>query len=145
MSKTKTTLLVTGLLAFICSMGVVGAVIVLDTPTDTKAEETPAAVLDLDSTPADLPVATASAPKPAAGITDEGILAVGTDVKPGTYRTTVPEDSFGCYWARLRDLNGGLNSIIANGNAEPGAKVIITIKSTDKYVQLDRCGNWTKV
>jgi len=95
------------------------------------------------------PEATTDAPAtdPATGetATDEGTLVVGTDIKPGTYRTTVPSDSFGCYWARLRSLEGLSNQIIANGFEAPDAKITVTIASTDKGFESRDCGKWVKV
>jgi hypothetical protein len=52
-------------------------------------------------------VAPPEPPKPA-GIT-EGTYLVGTDMEPGSYKTTGGD---GCYWARLKDDSG--RNIIAN-------------------------------
>jgi hypothetical protein len=93
------------------------------------------------------PVATTPPkPKPAGdSITDDGQLLVGTEVKPGTYRATVPADSVGCYYARLKNLEGSVDSIIANGIGKPGEKVTVTIKAADKAFQTDGCGDWAKI
>jgi len=69
----------------------------------------------------------------------EGTFRVPQDVKPGTYRTKGGE---GCYWARLKNFSGGLNSIIANGNAS--GPEVVTIKSTDRGFETNDCGNWTR-
>ncbi|HEX6686080.1 MAG TPA: hypothetical protein VF062_25115 [Candidatus Limnocylindrales bacterium] len=71
-----------------------------------------------------------------------GTWIVSEDIKPGSYRTTVPSDSTGCYWARLSDLSGGLNSILANDNIEPGDRVTVTVGSGDKGFTSNRCGTW---
>lgn len=77
-------------------------------------------------------------------VTTDGTLAVGVDIEAGTWRTTVPEDSPICYWARLRSTDGSFGAIIANGNANPGAKLTVTIKRTDKAFETNGCGTWTK-
>jgi hypothetical protein len=43
---------------------------------------------------------------------------VGIDISPGTYRGQAGADIMdACYWARLRDVSGDLDSIITNDNA----------------------------
>lgn len=81
---------------------------------------------------------------PARGVHD-GTLFVGKDVLPGTYVTTVPADSLACYWARLKDTDGELGSVIANKLGEPGGQMVLTIKKTDYAVEV-RCdgAKWTK-
>lgn len=76
-------------------------------------------------------------------ITD-GTYEVGTEVKPGTYTTDADKGGSGCYWARLKDFDGGVNSIQDNGNLAPGAHGRINIKSTDKGVELTGGCVWTK-
>lgn len=47
-----------------------------------------------------------------------GIYLVGIDIQPGLYQGTAGEDiSDSCYWARLRDVSGTLDDVIANDNA----------------------------
>jgi len=47
-----------------------------------------------------------------------GTYLVGIDIQPGTYKGQAgTEITDSCYWARLRDVSGGMNSIIANDNA----------------------------
>lgn len=70
----------------------------------------------------------------AANTFTDGIYLVGEDIKPGTYRGTVTSSMGTGYWARLRDTDGGVNSIIANGL--PGGPFVLTIKPTDKAVEL---------
>jgi hypothetical protein len=77
-------------------------------------------------------------------VPDEGTLVVGTDIKPGTYRATVPSDSLDCYWARLKDTSGNFGSIIANGIVRPGGRVTVTIKKTDGAFETTGCGGWRK-
>jgi hypothetical protein len=70
----------------------------------------------------------------------DGTYQVGTDIQPGTYRTR--EGSPNCYYERLKDFTGGMNSILANANTS--APAIITIKPTDAGFNSQGCGTWTK-
>ena len=58
---------------------------------------------------------------PTPEISDEikpGTYIVGRDIKPGTYQGQAGDDILeSCYWARLKDVSGDLDSIIANENA----------------------------
>lgn len=66
----------------------------------------------------------------------EGMYMVGVDIKPGTYKA-----SGSGYWARLKNAEGTLDSLIANGNAQGNA--IVTIKSSDKFFESNGMdGNW---
>jgi hypothetical protein len=83
---------------------------------------------------------TAKPPGPAVGIAEDGTWLVGVDVKAGTYRSSNSGD---CYWARLKNTNGDLDSILANGN---GGNQVVTIKRTDKaFESANGCAPWTKV
>lgn len=91
------------------------------------------------STPANVtPGQKKVAPKPKVTtfMTADGIYLVGENIAPGTYRNG-NED--GCYWARLRDTKGDLDSIIANG---VGPNQVITIAKTDRAIQVRGCGGW---
>ncbi|GAA2206955.1 hypothetical protein GCM10009850_024130 [Nonomuraea monospora] len=67
-------------------------------------------------------------------------LVVGTDIQPGTYRTSGPMSGFPmCYWARLRTPTGG---VIATGM--PNGPATVTILATDKAFQTGGCVEWTK-
>lgn len=68
----------------------------------------------------------------------EGAYIVGTDIDPGTYRSS---GASGCYYARLRSFTGDLNSIIANANTD--APAVVTIKPTDAGFESHNCGTWT--
>jgi hypothetical protein len=69
---------------------------------------------------------------------DDGVHVVGDDVRPGRY---ILEDAAeGCYWARLRDLAGGLTSIITNDNAV--GQVVVDILATDAAFESVGCGTW---
>lgn len=62
-----------------------------------------------------------------------GIWEVPGEVKPGTYTTTADDH---CYWARLKNFDGELDSINANGNIDPGQRGRIVVKRSDKGLEL---------
>ena len=72
-----------------------------------------------------------------------GILAVGSDIQPGTYRAETPGTGVldSCYWARLSDLSGDFEAIIANNNFTGVATV--EIRSGD--VAFETTCAWTPV
>lgn len=69
----------------------------------------------------------------------DGMYFVKTDIAPGTYKSS---GQTGCYWARLSNFSGGIDSIIANDNTDSPA--IVTISSGDKGFESKSCGTWTK-
>jgi hypothetical protein len=73
----------------------------------------------------------------------DGTYTVGGDIQPGIYHTTGPADGDSCYWERDRNLDGDLDSIIANDNIRGPATV--RISSTDAAFKTDRCATWTLV
>lgn len=78
-----------------------------------------------------------------AGIPGDGTFAVGTDIKPGTYRTAgpTPSGAANCYWERDKDLSGTLDSIIAN--ADTVGPAIVQILPTDVAFKTSGCQPWT--
>ncbi|ARP71823.1 hypothetical protein LK07_20980 [Streptomyces pluripotens] len=70
-----------------------------------------------------------------------GMYKVGTDIAPGTYKSTGNKDD-SCYWERTKDAEHGLNSIIANNNVTGTA--VVTIRPSDAYFKTTGCGNWKK-
>lgn len=113
--------------------------------SSTQTPGTPTFVTTMDS-----PSPATSAPAPAPSIRQaititDGVWEVPGEVKPGTYRTTVPEDSRNCYWERLRDFEDKIDSIIANDNVKPGTRTIVTIGKTDMGFHAEGCGTWTKI
>ena len=72
-----------------------------------------------------------------------GTYVVGAEIKPGYYKTKGPDEDGICYWARLKDLSGGLNSIINNGIAE--GPTTIQILRTDKAFETRGCQPWVPV
>lgn len=79
------------------------------------------------------------------GIKGDGTYLVPSEVKPGTYRATVPQDSALCFWARLRDTTGNPNSTIAIDDGTAGTTMTVTIAATDKAFSTRGCGGWKKV
>lgn len=107
---------------------------------------------DADGTTKDRPIAGATSTSATAAptsdpnsISGDGTFAVPAQVKPGSYRTVVPSDSFNCYYERLKDASGTFDSIIANNNGAPGSQQIVEIKKTDKYFKTQGCGTWAKI
>lgn len=81
----------------------------------------------------------------AAAKTPKGLTAgtweVPGEVKPGTYTTTADGR---CYWARLKGFDGDLESILANGNLKPGERGRLTVKQSDKGVELTGDCVWVR-
>ncbi|GAB3312880.1 hypothetical protein GCM10027451_26210 [Geodermatophilus aquaeductus] len=73
-------------------------------------------------------------------IAGSGVHLVGTEVAPGTYRATDPED---CYWERRSGLSGDFDEIIANGIGAGDATV--TIRAGDVAFSSERCGSWERI
>ena len=91
--------------------------------------------------------AAAPAPTTAARVVipGDGTYIVGSDIKPGRYKTTGPADSSfpNCYWERDRDLDGGVGSIIANDNTQ--GQTTVQIRSSDAAFKTTGCADWVKV
>ncbi|CAL9506695.1 hypothetical protein SUDANB6_03561 [Streptomyces sp. enrichment culture] len=72
----------------------------------------------------------------------DGDFQVGTDIEPGTYRTTGNTDGM-CYWERAKDASGELDSLLANANV--GGTGYVTVKPTDKLFKSSGCNDWEAV
>lgn len=70
---------------------------------------------------------------------DDGMYIVGTDIQPGTYKSS---GQSGCYYARLSGFSNTTDDILANNNTDTPA--IVTISPGDKGFQSNNCGTWTK-
>ncbi|MFG2880265.1 hypothetical protein ACGFYU_35500 [Streptomyces sp. NPDC048337] len=68
-----------------------------------------------------------------------GMLKVGTDIAPGTYKAPESAD---CYWERAKDASHDTDAIIANENATGPA--VVTIDAGDGYFKTVDCGDWKK-
>src|SRR5690606_20659058 len=82
------------------------------------------------------------APKPPTGTLvnfGNGTHRVGTDIKPGTYRTSSIDR---CYWERLSGFSGELRHVISNAYE---GQAIVTIAASDVGFRSEGCGTWTNV
>ncbi|MFC4608904.1 hypothetical protein ACFO9E_13905 [Streptomyces maoxianensis] len=77
-----------------------------------------------------------------AAIEGDGDFEVGTDVKPGLYRTSGNEDGI-CYWERAKNSSGEVDSILANDNVKGTSYV--TVKASDKIFKSTGCEDWETV
>ncbi|WP_231626976.1 hypothetical protein [Streptomyces apocyni] len=80
--------------------------------------------------------------KKESGLGGSGTYEVGSDIKPGTYRSTGNSDGM-CYWERAKDSTGEMESIIANDNVTGTAYV--TVKESDKIFKSTECKSWETV
>jgi hypothetical protein len=114
------------------------------TESETVASERTVTVVETETVEGETVTAAAPEPEedeaPADEIPGDGTYIVGQDIKPGRYRASGGET---CYWARLKDTEGGIDSIIAN-NISPGQSVV-TIKPTDAAFQTSGCGTFTRI
>jgi hypothetical protein len=118
------------------------AIIVAQSPapgTQVSATTTTGIRLYTSAPSPDFTPASPAAPAAPVDSVSAGTYEVGDQIQPGTYSTG--GGSF-CYWARLKAADGELDSIIANSIVQgPGT---MTIKSSDKYVELSGDCTWTK-
>jgi len=80
---------------------------------------------------------------PADPITEDGLYIVGTDIAPGTWRSS-GGSGFGCYAARLSGFGGTLDDIITNELSTEGG-LIMNIAASDRGFETTGCGTWEKV
>ena len=97
-------------------------------PTDTpRPTNTPR--------PTDTPVPPTATPDP--NLIQPGTYLVGTDIRPGIYKGQAGYDLFAsCYWARLQDLSGSLDAVLANDNSI--GQFYVEVKESD-YAFETRC------
>lgn len=69
----------------------------------------------------------------------DGVHLVSQDIKPGLYTS---KSTGTCYWARLSDLTGELDDVIANGNNSPE---IVEVQASDAAFESRGCGRWVPV
>ncbi len=62
---------------------------------------------------------------------EPGTYLVGKDIKPGLYKGQAGTDT--CYWARLKDVSGTVDLIIANDNSS--GQFYILVKDSDYALQ----------
>jgi hypothetical protein len=132
------------------SLATMGIAIAADRSSQSGASPSATVTQTVTAQAAAAATPTGAAPaQPAGSLTTfkDGTYEIGNGpglIAAGKYRTTVPTDTFGCYWERLKGLSGQFNDIIANGNADPGNPVIVTIAPTDKAFRVAGCGTWSK-
>lgn len=90
-------------------------------------------------TPATKP--TEKSPPVAEVIAGDGTWFVGKEIKSGTYESVTGST---CYWARLSDLSGEAESVIAFGFGKTGRQRV-TIAPGDRAFESRDCGEWVMV
>lgn len=101
---------------------------------DTAADRSPT------PTPASAPAVSA-----ASGI-GSGTWIVGTDMQPGTYRSSGPNDTVGyCMWSRHSVITGDpFEGIVASDGTKSG-QMVVTIAPTDKMFITKGCAPFERV
>lgn len=106
-----------------------------ETPTATPtpaSEETPTSAPSLAPTATPAPT---TQPTAISRLIGPGILAVGRDISPGLYVGMAGQGTFdSCYWARLIDVTGDFDDILAIGNAV--GQFYIEVLSEDGYLEI---------
>ncbi|WP_064957006.1 hypothetical protein [Mycolicibacterium peregrinum] len=70
----------------------------------------------------------------------DGLYLVGTEIQPGTYRTS---GASGCYYAALRGLSGSNSDIRTNQNTDGPS--VVEILPSDVGFQVSRCAEWHRL
>lgn len=70
----------------------------------------------------------------------DGVWIVPSQVNAGRWQSS---GGSSCYWARLKDLAGGVESIAANDNVT--GPTIVDIAGNDAAFKTSGCGTWTRV
>ncbi|WP_333778708.1 hypothetical protein [Streptomyces sp. IBSBF 3136] len=83
-----------------------------------------------------------AAPGQKAAFGGDGDFRVGSDISPGTYRTTGNRAGL-CYWERAKDASGETDSLLANDNVTGTSYV--TVKTGDKLFKSSGCHDWEAV
>lgn len=135
----------------LAAAGTVAAVLAIGTAACGPADDS-AASSGSSGTTAGTTAPSASAPAPApakkkkedkpavkAVFKGNGTFQVGSDIQPGTYRTSGNDDGM-CYWERAKDAKDDTDSILANDTVAGSSYV--TIKATDKIFTSTDCKDW---
>lgn len=143
--KGNSTVLVVGvgLVATLLLCGIFGVVIL--TAADKARQPTGTSGNQAEAAKPVKPTATQPVnPTPAAGSISDGTWEVPSEVKPGTYISTVPDGTFSfCVWERLSGFTGK-DDTIALGTGNAGDRMRVVISPTDKGFETKGCGVWTK-
>lgn len=84
---------------------------------------------------------TEKSPPVASIVAGDGTWLIGKEIRRTTYESfTVPT----CYWARLSNLSGETDAVIAMGFGRTG-KQRVELGPDDVAFQSDGCGEWTEV
>ncbi|WP_439690667.1 hypothetical protein ACRQ4C_07345 [Curtobacterium sp. SP.BCp] len=75
--------------------------------------------------------------RPAAAFSGNGVFAVGSKIKPGTYFSS---NTRGCYWERLSGASGDFEDVIENDFGS--GQRMIRVGNDDRYVSFSDCGSW---
>ena len=110
-------------------------------PVEVTVTETVTKEVAPATAPAPEPKPEAPPAPPRVAITD-GVHRVGTDIEPGTYRSTGTGRD--CYWARLSGFSGVLLEDTLANNISPGQSVV-TIEPGDAGFESVGCGTWEKM
>lgn len=86
------------------------------------------------------PTRTPTPPLPATTISGDGIFRVGSDIRPGTYRTTGSES---CYWERLSGFSGVADDRITNGLL--AGPQVVQIPASDAGFMTQHCAAWNLI
>lgn len=101
------------------------------TQTESVTEVAPTAMLE----PTNMPLPPTPTQNP--NLIKPGTYLVGVDIKPGIYRGEAGEGLFSsCYWARLKDLSGSFDALLANENSI--GQFYVEIRDSDYAVET-RC------
>jgi hypothetical protein len=134
----KPLIIVAGITVGLLALCVVGEV-------STLANKTTPAPLQTIVTPTTYgppPTKSATRSEAAVKVYTAGDWVVGKEIAPGLYNGTT--DGVGCYWARIRNFNNDLNSIITNGNIAPGQRIKVNVLKGDKGLSLSGDCNFQK-
>lgn len=102
--------------------------------------------VDNPSEPAQRSTVAAAAPALPPGQIGEGVWLVGTDVAPGTYRSSGPADGGYCMWSRHSTAAGGpMDAIISSDGDYDIRQMIVTIEPTDALFRTAGCAPFEKV
>lgn len=83
--------------------------------------------------PADTPI---PAPTQNPNLIPAGTYLVGTNIQPGYFTGQAGQGIFeSCYWARLSDVSGSMESLLANDNSE--GKYYLEVKASDYALKTD--------
>lgn len=105
-----------------------------------KNDPAPASSAKTSAAPAVAAKATEEAATSPSGSFDAGTYEVGTgadQIAPGKYKSTGPDGSGICYFARLKTSDGSMGDIIANELSQGPA--VMTVKASDGFVKISGC------